>query len=143
MLSPGFWLYHAALTWRAELDARLRPLGLSPTQFIVLAAAGWLEHVNKPPTQQEVAEQAGTDRMMTSKLMRTLEERGLVSRRAHETDARAVRVALTAAGRALVGQATGVARDVDTMIFGVDAASLRATLRRIAEHRAAHDLECR
>ena len=49
MLSAGFWLHHAALTWRAELDGRLRPLGLSPTQFIVLAAAGWLEHVAGPP----------------------------------------------------------------------------------------------
>jgi hypothetical protein len=29
MLSPGFWLHHAALAWRAELDARLRLLGLT------------------------------------------------------------------------------------------------------------------
>lgn len=41
--SPGFWLHHAALTWRAELDARLRPLGLTPTQFMLLGSAGWLE----------------------------------------------------------------------------------------------------
>lgn len=50
------------LTWRAELDARLRPLGISPT---VLAAVGRLVHLNGPPTQQEAAEQAGADRMMT------------------------------------------------------------------------------
>lgn len=143
MLSTGFWLHHAALTWRAELDTRLRPLGLSPTQFIVLAAAGWLEHLNGPPTQQEVAEQAGADRMMTSKLLRTLEDRGLLDRRVHETDARAVRVALKTAGRDLVDQATTRAREVDTMFFGADAASLRTALRGIADQRGAHAGRCR
>jgi hypothetical protein len=40
LLSAGFWLHHAALTWRAELVTRLQPLGLTPTQFLVLAATG-------------------------------------------------------------------------------------------------------
>ncbi len=135
MLSPGFWLHHAALTWRAELDARLRPLGLTPTQFIVLASAGWLEHLGQTPTQQEVAEQAGADRMMTSKVVRTLEERGLLVRQSDQSDARALRLALTPAGRSLVNRAAQVARDVDAHFFGSEPAPLRATLRRIAEHR--------
>lgn len=67
LLSAGFWLHHAALTWRAELATRLQPLGLTPTQFIVLAATGWLEHLHGPPTQ-EIAEQAGADRMMPPRL---------------------------------------------------------------------------
>lgn len=133
MLSAGFWLHHAALTWRAELDARLRPLGLTPTQFMLLASAGWLEHVDGPPTQREVAEQAGADRMMTSKVVRGLEDRGLLVRQVHESDARALRLELTTTGRDLVRRATKVAREVDTLFFGDDVASLRATLRRIAE----------
>lgn len=64
--------------------------------------------------------------------MRTFEERDLVTRRAHETDARAMRVALTVAGRVLVDQATGLAREVDTMFFGADPAPQRG----IADHRA-------
>lgn len=135
-LSPGFWLHHAALTWRAELDARLRPLGLTPTQFLMLASAGWLEHLDGPPTQQAVAEQAGADRMMTSKVVRTLEERGLLERRAHESDARAVRVGLTAAGRELGARATAIARALDAELFGADATALRGTLRGIAERTA-------
>ena len=134
-LSAGFWLHHAALAWRAELDARLRPLGLTPTQFLLLASVGWLEHLDGPPTQQEAAEQAGADRMMTSKLLRTLEERGLLARHAHESDARARRVALTPFGRELVGKATAQAREIDARFFGRDADALRTTLRGIAEHR--------
>lgn len=135
LLSPGFWLQQAALSWRAELDTRLRPLGLTPTQFIVLASVSWLEHLSGPPTQQEVAEQAGADRMMTSKLARTLEQRGLLVRQAHEADARALRLALTPTGRTTVNHGTRAARDVDALLFGDDPAPLRATLRRIAEHR--------
>lgn len=135
LLSPGFWLQQAALSWRAELDTRLRPLGLTPTQFIVLASVAWLEHLSGPPTQQQVAEQAGADRMMTSKVAHALEQHGLLSRQAHEADARALRLALTPAGRTTVNQATQAARDVDALFFGPDPTQLRDTLRRIAEHR--------
>jgi len=135
LLSAGFWLQQAALSWRAELDTRLRPLGLTPTQFIVLASVGWLEHLSGPPTQQQVAEQAGADRMMTSKVAHTLELHGLLNRHAHEADARALRLALTPAGRTTVNHATQAARDVDALLFGPDPAQLRDTLRHIAERR--------
>jgi DNA-binding MarR family transcriptional regulator len=135
MRSPGFWLHHAALTWRAELDARLRPLGLTPTQFMLLASIGWLEHAAGPPTQQRAAEQAGADRMMTSRVVRALEDRGLVARRPHETDGHALRLSLTGEGRTVVDQATRAARDVDTLFFGAEPDGLRTALRRIAESR--------
>ncbi len=133
MLSPGFWLHHAALAWRAELDARLRPLDLTPTQFMLLAAAGWLEYVAGPPTQQQVADQAGADRMMTSRVVRTLREAGLLRREAHETDGRGLRLVLTPAGHDLLQRATAIAREVDTLFFGTDATTMRSTLRSIAE----------
>jgi DNA-binding MarR family transcriptional regulator len=135
MLSPGFWLHHAALAWRAELDGRLRPLSLTPTQFMLLASAGWLDYVAGPPTQQQVADQAGADRMMTSRVVRTLEEAGLLVRHAHETDGRGIRVALTPAGRDLVQRATAIAREVDALFFGADAEAMRTALRRVAESR--------
>jgi MarR family transcriptional regulator, organic hydroperoxide resistance regulator len=139
MLSPGFWLHHAALTWRAELDARLRPLGLTPTQFMLLASAGWLEYVSGPPTQQQVAEHAGADRMMTSRVVRALEERGLLTRQVHESDAHALRLRLTPAGRTVVQQATQAAREVDALFFGPAPAQLRDALRQIAEQHRSRD----
>jgi DNA-binding MarR family transcriptional regulator len=140
MLSPGFWLQQAALAWRAELETRLRPLGLTPTQFTLLAAVGWLEYIGDPPTQQQVAEQAGADRMMTSKVVRVLAQRDLLVRRPHESSARALRLALTAAGRATLDHATRLAREVDMFFFGADPAALRAALRAIAQQRAREDL---
>ena len=101
LASPGFWLHHAALTWRAELDTRLRPLGLTPTQFMLLASAGWLGQQSVAPTQQEVAQHAGADRMMTSKILRDLYERGLLTRQADPDDGRILRIQLTPTGRDL------------------------------------------
>ncbi|SDH35073.1 DNA-binding transcriptional regulator, MarR family [Nonomuraea jiangxiensis] len=133
MLSPGYWLYRAALTWRSRMEASLSPLGLTYTQFMLLAATGWLEHIGGPPTQQRVADEAGVDRQMTSRVIRTLQERGLVARDAHETHGRALRLSLTEAGRTLTGQAVEIVRGLDEQVFGADPATLRAELRAIAE----------
>ncbi len=78
LASPGFWLHRAGLAWLADLDQRPRPLGLAHTQFALLAAS-WLAGTQGPPTRQDVAEFAGADRMMTSKVVRALEHRGLLS----------------------------------------------------------------
>ena len=135
LASPGFWLHHAALTWRAELDTRLRPLGLTPTQFMLLASAGWLDRQSVAPTQQEVAEHAGADRMMTSKVLRDLDERGLLTRQPDPDDGRVLRIHLTPAGRDLTKKAIASATELDKTFFGTNPTSLRTTLRRIAQHR--------
>ncbi len=102
LASPGFWLHHAALSWRQLFDRRLRPLNLTPTQFMLLAAAGWLAaSAGQPPTQQEVADHAGADRMMTSKVLQTLVDRGLVQREPDPADGRMKRLRLTPEGREL------------------------------------------
>jgi DNA-binding MarR family transcriptional regulator len=131
----GFWLHQAALTWRAQLDVRLRPLGLTPTQFLLLSSADRLERRAGPATQQEVAEQAGADRMMTSKVLRLLEKRGLLSRTAHESDARSVRVALSPDGRVLAERAAAIAREFDDAFFGAGAEVLCQKLQAVAEMR--------
>ncbi|WP_112246445.1 MarR family winged helix-turn-helix transcriptional regulator [Kribbella monticola] len=136
MLSPGFWLHHAALAWRAELDQRLRTIGLTPTQFMLLASAGWLEHTQGAPTQQQVAAQAGADRMMTSKVVKTLVEAELLSREADPNDSRAYRLRLTTKGRKPTRQATEIARALDTEYFGDTPEALRKTFREIANRRS-------
>ena len=103
--SSGFWLHHAALAWRAALEDRLRPLDLTHTQFFLLGSAGWLAATECPPTQRQVVEHAGADVMMASKVLRTLERRGLLSRQADPTDGRARRIVLTTDGETVVRQA--------------------------------------
>ncbi|MFF0269215.1 MarR family winged helix-turn-helix transcriptional regulator [Kribbella sp. NPDC004536] len=133
LASPGFWLHHAALKWRAELDRRLREVGLTPTQFLLLASTGWVEHTQGAPTQQQVAQTAGADRMMTSKVVKNLEDNGLLRRSPDPADARAYRLQLTPAGRRAAAKAIAVAQALDEELFGDAPAGLRTALRRIAE----------
>ncbi|MCU1647351.1 MAG: putative HTH-type transcriptional regulator YdcH [Nocardia sp.] len=134
-MSPGFWLHHAALEWRATLERNLRPLGLTPTQFNLLASAGWLGRQGELPTQQQVADMSGADRMMASKVIRVLEERELLARRADPVDARVLRIEITTAGRELVGKGVQIAVDTDAQMFGAAGEQLREQLKPIAVHR--------
>jgi DNA-binding MarR family transcriptional regulator len=115
------------------MDDGLRPLGLTHTQFNLLGAVSWLSRQQGPPTQQEAAELAGSDRMMTSKVLATLERNGLVSRNPDPHDARSKRIALTPHGQAIIHQAVQVAADIDAALFGAgpDRDRLTTELRQI------------
>jgi DNA-binding MarR family transcriptional regulator len=138
LMSPGFWLHHAALAWLQALDAGLRPLGLTHTQFNLLGSVSWLTITQGAPTQQQAAELAGADRMMASKVLRTLEERGLVTRAADPADARTKRLVISGRGRALVHQAVQVAAEVDAAFFGAgpQREQMRASLEKMANLKA-------
>jgi DNA-binding MarR family transcriptional regulator len=84
----------------------LAPHDLTHVQFVLLASLWWLEdHDDEPPTQARLAEQAGTDPMMTSQVTRKLEGRDLLERAPDPIDSRARRLRLTPAGRELVARA--------------------------------------
>lgn len=126
--STGFWLLRAASRWQRDLGRRLRPLGLTTTQFTVLSCAGWLGATSEgPPTQQEVADLAGIDRMMASKVITTLEALGLLAR---DTNGRTKTVQQTDSGRAVTLAALPHVRAVEDELFGdlPDTATVR--LRR-------------
>ena len=140
LMSPGFWLHHAALAWKQLFERRLRPLGLTSTQFMLLSSVGWLTATTgQPPTQQEAADYAGADRMMTSKVLQTLAERGLITKEPDPADARVKRLRPTDEGRDLVRQGIRIAVDLDEELFAAraadaaDADNLRATLQHIAK----------
>lgn len=116
--NTGYWLHQAALTWNRELARRLRPLGLTPTQFMVLSCAGWLAATQGAPTQQQVADLAGTDRMMTSRVMAALTAAGLLARTADPRSRRAKRVRPTEEGDRLVQAALASVREVEELLFG-------------------------
>ena len=136
LMSPGFWLHHAALEWRQRLDRALRPLGLTPTQFNLLASIGWLDRTRpSPPTQQQVADHAGADRMMASKVLRGLEERALVTRESDAGDARSLRLRLTDEGRRITSRAIRLAVAVDDEVFADRGDDVRELLQNVAAHR--------
>ncbi|AJF65586.1 MarR family winged helix-turn-helix transcriptional regulator [Streptomyces vietnamensis] len=115
--SPGFLLWHATLRWQRDIAAALAPLGLTHVQFVLLACAWWLNTQGEHPNQLALARQAGTDVKMTSQVLRTLENKGLVAREVDPADTRAKRLRVTDAGAALAPRAIAAVEQVDAEFF--------------------------
>jgi DNA-binding MarR family transcriptional regulator len=115
--SPGFLLWHATLRWQRGVAAALAPLGLTHVQFVLLACTWWLNEHGEQPTQVGLAAQAGTDVKMTSQVVRSLEQKGLVARTVDPDDTRARRLRVTRRGARLAPRAIDVVEQVDAEYF--------------------------
>jgi DNA-binding MarR family transcriptional regulator len=115
--SPGFLLWHATLRWQRGITEALAPLDLTHVQFVLLACVWWLNEHGDPPNQVAVAAQAGTDVKMTSQVLRTLEQKGMINREVDAADTRARRVRVSERGAALAPRAIAVVEEVDARFF--------------------------
>jgi DNA-binding MarR family transcriptional regulator len=135
--SPGFLLWHATLRWQRDITTALGPLGLTHVQFVLLACTWWLNEQGEHPNQLAVARQAGTDVKMTSQVLRTLEDKGLLARETDPADTRAKRLRVTTAGAELAPRAIEAVEGVDAEFFGpVAADDAVGLLRRLAHPEA-------
>lgn len=109
----------------------LAPLGLTYPQYLVMAALWETE----PLQVNELSRRLSLDSGTLSPLLKRLETAGLVGRNRSQEDERTVKIALTAAGRALKKKAPEVANRISER-FGLapeETIPLKATLRAIKE----------
>ena len=116
--STGYLLWQVSMGWHLRMNQQLRPVGLTLTQFSLLAGLYWLSRQGEVVTQQRLADYAHTDRMMTSKVLQTLEKKGMVARHSNPHDGRAKQLQLTDAGEGLLRQAHAVMQQADARFFG-------------------------
>ena len=133
--SRGALLDRVAVAWQARLRAAMAELGLTPAQYRLLVAVAWLSSRQADVRQSEVAEQAGTDPVMTSEVLRTLETRGLVVRGPHATDRRARSIRPTIAGAELADKAVQLGDAVETSVLRGGNGSLRTAREGTQEGR--------
>jgi len=117
--SPGYLLGQLTLLWQRKLKKVLDPLNLTQTQFVLLAALGWLSRENDNVTQVDIANQGNADRMMVSKVLRTLEEKKFINRQEHQTDTRAKVIKLTDDGAKVLQKALTTVENADIDFFSV------------------------
>ncbi len=103
--STGYLVWHLSLRWRAALDQALSSLGLTSSQYGVLASLHGLSSNGSRPSQRELAEFTGLRPMHVSKLIRALERGGLVGRDNNPSDTRAVQLRVTTRGAEVVAAA--------------------------------------
>lgn len=117
--SPGYLLGQLSMLWQRKQKKALDPLDLTQTQFALLAALGWLSKTNNAVTQIDIANQSNADRMMVSKVLRTLEGKKFITRKEHPTDTRAKIIQLTDAGEVVLQKGLIAVVNADSDFFSV------------------------
>ena len=117
--SPGYLLANLTLLWQRKQKKTLDPLNLTHTQFVLLASLGWLSRENEFVTQVDIANQGNADRMMVSKVMRTLESKKFIQRQEHPKDTRAKTIKLTEQGAEVLQKALTEVEQADLDFFSV------------------------
>lgn len=115
--ATGFLLYKTYMFWHREIKRSLKPIGLTHTQFVILANTHWLHAQNNIVTQIQIAQQAKMDVMMTSNVIRTLEKKGFIKRSEHQTDTRAKIVTVTEKGFETLKKAVKIVETFDRKFF--------------------------
>lgn len=104
-----FALYSASLAMTKLYQSRLKPLGLTYPQYLVLLALWETDNV----TVSELGARVHLDSGTLSQLLKRLEQAGLINRRRDSGhDERRVLITLTPAGTALKTEAAGVPADM-------------------------------
>ncbi|SFM02636.1 MarR family transcriptional regulator [Nocardia asteroides NBRC 15531] len=139
--SPGLLLWQVTNRWQAAVRAALAPFDLTHVQFVLLASLSYLAgRADDAVRQRDLAEHAATDPMMTSQVLRTLEQKGLVERRAHPRDRRARALVPTATGVALANRAVVAVESCDREFFaplGAEVTGFAGQLRALRDGGAA------
>ncbi|MGW6447011.1 MarR family winged helix-turn-helix transcriptional regulator [Lentzea sp. NPDC055074] len=106
--TPGHLVWRLAMKWRTAVDRALDPLGLTHAQYVVLSSLVALDK----PSQRELADHTGLEPLYVSKLARSLEAAGFVSRTRDAVDTRTMRLALTPHGLDVVEPAITTVRSL-------------------------------
>lgn len=115
--SSGYLLWQVTTLWQRKIKRQLDTIDLTHTQFVLLASLAWLSKSQSIITQIEIANHSKTDRMMVSKVLRTLQEKGLITRKEHDTDTRAKAIGLSEKGAIVLQKALVLVEQVDIEFF--------------------------
>lgn len=116
--SQGFLLWQIHMGWLRRMNAALRSLDLTFTQFSLLAALAWLQYEeNAAIPQYKVARHIQLDKMTTSKVIATLKKKKLLQIRRDPADKRLHRMTLTDNGRQALDQAFQLVYATDEKFF--------------------------
>ncbi|MFD2112638.1 MarR family winged helix-turn-helix transcriptional regulator [Thiorhodococcus fuscus] len=129
--SAGYLANHLARLFARELQARIKPLGLSTGTFPALLVLWEGDGL----TQRELIEHLDIEQPTMANTLTRMERDGLIQRRKDPADGRVQRIWLTDQARALEGPATAAAEAVNAdALAGLEyeeRAAFQATMRRI------------
>ena len=73
--NAGFIMWQVSMLWQRKLKNGLDKFGITHAQFLLLASLHHLGQVKTIVSQQDLAKHVRIDKMMTSKILRTLQKK--------------------------------------------------------------------
>jgi DNA-binding MarR family transcriptional regulator len=125
--STGFVLWRDFMRWQRELNAVLKPHGLTQPQFAVLACCSWMTRDARAVTQSRLVESLGLDKMHVSQVVGRLDEAGHLLRRGTEHDLRVKELSVSKQGQRLLAKCLPLVEAHDAAFFAAkDSSSANA-----------------
>ncbi|PSL29073.1 MarR family winged helix-turn-helix transcriptional regulator [Chitinophaga ginsengisoli] len=115
--NSGYLLWQVTMQWQLSMNRALGKMGLTLTQFSLMAGLYWLNKKKGAVTQQQLADYANTDKMMTSKVLAVLEEKQIIERIKDPEDSRAKQLKITDNGEQALRAAYRIVKEVDDVFF--------------------------
>jgi DNA-binding MarR family transcriptional regulator len=132
--NAGFMIWQVSMLWQRKLKNGLDKFGITHAQFLLLASLNHLSQIKNIVSQQDLARHVQIDKMMTSKILRTLQKKGLLTRKKNKMDTRSKNLILSEQGIELLENAAKVVDriDQDFMIgLGLNSMSFQDDLRNL------------
>lgn len=116
--STGFLFWQLNNVWQRRMKSVFDLVGLTHVQYLLLNSLATMnKNMDKPINQSLLSEHSGCDKMMVSKVIRTMESNKLVIRKAHHSDSRSNSILLTQKGMEQLKQATLLFQEAESEFF--------------------------
>lgn len=115
----GILFWKITYLWQRKINKALKNVDLTHSHFALLSGVAWLEKQGEPITQTKLANFTQTNVMVTSKIIRILENKGLMGRINEGKDPRAKYVYLTDKGLKTLEKAIKISENVNNDFFEV------------------------
>jgi MarR family transcriptional regulator for hemolysin len=121
--------------WRRVVDLRMQPFDLTEATWLPLIQ---LSRAVEPMRQKDLAVALALDKSSVVRIVKGLEDAGLITRGEDLEDHRAKPIVITAKGRELADQVEGVSQQLEGELLAEIAPSDLATTRDVLERLSAH-----
>ncbi len=115
--SVGFLLWKASNKLQRLHRVGLKELGLTPTQFSILASIVYISAQENSLSQKALCEHTQIDKMLVSDVVKALLKKEYVTKEVNPDDSRSFLISPTQLGRELANKAVKIVEDMDDAYF--------------------------
>ncbi len=113
----GYLIWQLTMQWQRQSNKVLGEVGLTHTQYVIMGGLAWLSRSSEQVTQKDIANLIKMDTILVSKVLKKLQQQGVITRQEHPIDARAKCVFLTEKGTEKLQQAINVKRPTNDVFI--------------------------